>query len=401
MLFANIECMNRITIITTFLILLLIQTVAAQSETENILRQITDNNTTLKALRLQTEADKREQLTGIYPGNPAIGYNYLWGSPSVIGDRQDFSVVQEFDFPTAYSYRKQIAGLQHRQTDFGYANRLRELRQMAGQLCMEAIGYNIRDARLEERLHHARQLVSGYRSKYSAGEIGQLELNKAELHLVNMEREQRSVVAEREMVLAALARLNGGEPVLLQSVQFPELTLPGDVDAWLSHVVSKHPTLEWLRTAVEISSRQADLGKALSLPRLHTGYMSEQVAGQSFRGITAGITLPLWEHKNQVQHARLQEAAYAGMEADEAMQLVLELRQLHARAMVLQENLATYAGGVSGASNHTMLERALLAGEISLLEYLLELGFYYESETHLIELTVELHKTLMVLNQYQ
>lgn len=393
--------MNHITIIKAFLALLLIQPAAAQPQVEAILQKIAENNTTLKALRLQADADKRGHITGIYPGNPAVGYNYLWGSPSVIGDRQDFSVVQEFDFPTAYSYRKQIAGLQHRQTDFGYATQLREIRMMAGQLCMEAIGFNIRNARLVERLRNARQLVEGYRLQYSAGEIGQLELNKAELHLLNMEREQRSVVAERETVMAALARLNGGDPVLLPTEQFAETALPTDVEEWLSSVVASHPTLEWLRTGVEISGKQAELGKALSLPRLQTGYMSEQVAGQSFRGITAGITLPLWEHKNQVKQAQLQEAAFAGMEADQAMQLVLELRQLYARALALSENLETYAEGVAGVSNHTMLERALAAGEISLLEYLLELGFYYESETHLIELTVELHKTLAVLNQYR
>ncbi len=393
--------MNRITIIKAFLALLLIQPAAAQPQVEAILQKIAENNTTLKALLLQADADKRGQLTGIYPGNPAVGYNYLWGLPSVIGDRQDFSVVQEFDFPTAYSYRKQIAGLQHRQTDFGYATQLREIRMMAGQLCMEAIGFNIRNARLVERLRNARQLVEGYRLQYSAGEIGQLELNKAELHLLNMEREQRSVVAERETVMAALARLNGGDPVLLPTEQFAETALPADVEEWLSSVVASHPALEWLRTGVEISGKQAELGKALSLPRLQTGYMSEQVAGQSFRGIAAGITLPLWEHKNQVKQAQLQEAAFAGMEADQAMQLVLELRQLHARALALSENLETYAEGVAGVSNHTMLERALAAGEISLLEYLLELGFYYESETHLIELTVELHKTLAVLNQYR
>lgn len=368
---------------------------------EIIIDQITENNTTLKALRLQAEADKAGHRTGIYPSNPAVGYNYLWGSPSITGDRQDFSIVQEFDFPTAYRFRRQIAGLQHRQTDLEYASRLREVRLMAAQLCIEATGYNIRLVQLGERLLHAEQLARGYRAKFSAGELGQLDLNKAELHLLNIEREQRSLFIERETVLAALTRLNGGVAVDLATDSFPESQLPPDFETWIAGILSAHPALAWFRTGIEISQKQADLGKALSLPRLQTGYMSEEVVGQSFRGVMAGITLPLWEHKNQVRQARLQEAAFAGMEADESLRLVLELRQTYERAKFQLDQLENYTRGMSAASNHSLLKKALEAGEISLLEYLLELGYYYESETHRLELMVALQKTLAVLNQYR
>ncbi|MBN1821547.1 MAG: hypothetical protein JW833_12585, partial [Prolixibacteraceae bacterium] len=48
-----------------------------------ILSEIEKNNTTLKAYRSYTDAQKLETHTGIFPENPEIEYHYLWGAPGV------------------------------------------------------------------------------------------------------------------------------------------------------------------------------------------------------------------------------------------------------------------------------------------------------------------------------
>jgi hypothetical protein len=72
----------------------------AQNSITTVLKAIEDNNTTLKALKETAEAQKLENKTGIYLSGPEIGFNYLWGNPSAIGNRNDLNITQTFDFPT-------------------------------------------------------------------------------------------------------------------------------------------------------------------------------------------------------------------------------------------------------------------------------------------------------------
>jgi type II secretory pathway pseudopilin PulG len=53
----------------------------AQSDYNAVLQQIEENNTSLAALRQQVEAQKLANRTGIYPANPEVEFNCLWGTP--------------------------------------------------------------------------------------------------------------------------------------------------------------------------------------------------------------------------------------------------------------------------------------------------------------------------------
>ncbi|MGI6134811.1 MAG: transporter, partial [Petrimonas mucosa] len=93
-----------------------------------ILQDIEANNTTLAALREETNAQMLGNRTGITLPDPEAEFNYLWGNPSLIGNRTDFSVTQSFDFPTAYHHRREIAGMQNRNAELRYkAQRIRLL----------------------------------------------------------------------------------------------------------------------------------------------------------------------------------------------------------------------------------------------------------------------------------
>ena len=71
-----------------FIILYIAPFVAlAQDRYTAVLQRIETNNTTLAALREQTEAQKIENRTGIYISNPEVEFNYLWGNPTAIGRR--------------------------------------------------------------------------------------------------------------------------------------------------------------------------------------------------------------------------------------------------------------------------------------------------------------------------
>ena len=82
----------------------------AQNDIKTILIEIEQNNTTLSAYKNLNEAQKLENNTNIFLENPEVGFNYLWGDPSAIGNRQDFSVSQSFDFPTHVHHLSRYSG---------------------------------------------------------------------------------------------------------------------------------------------------------------------------------------------------------------------------------------------------------------------------------------------------
>jgi len=106
---------------------------------ENIVSQIQANNLTLKALRQQKTADSTGNRTDIFLQNPDVGINYLFGNPSSIGNRTDFSVIQNFEFPTVYVYRNQISTLKNTQAEFQYEQELKNVIYETKLICNDLI----------------------------------------------------------------------------------------------------------------------------------------------------------------------------------------------------------------------------------------------------------------------
>ena len=79
-----------------------------QSPMELILSSVENNNTTLKALRLEMEAEKLSNDAEATLADPEFEFAYLWGRPSDIGARQNVGVSQTFDYATLSGKKKSL-----------------------------------------------------------------------------------------------------------------------------------------------------------------------------------------------------------------------------------------------------------------------------------------------------
>ena len=122
-------------------ILFVCGTVSAQDFTV-VLQQIEQNNTSLKALREQVDADKMASRTSLAPADPEVEVNYLWGNAVAEGNRFDLNAMQQFDFPTAYYYRKKIAEGRCSEAEWQYAIGRRRVLQQAELCCVEWVYRN-------------------------------------------------------------------------------------------------------------------------------------------------------------------------------------------------------------------------------------------------------------------
>ncbi len=367
------------TIIITMLVLFAGITLNAQNNINPVLSSIEENNTTLKALREQVEADKLQNKTGIFLDDPEVGFNYLWGNPSNTGNRTDFSVSQTFDIPTITGMKSRLANGRNNLVEWQYkADRMNILLE-AKQYCIELIYYNSLLKELYLRLEHAETIAKGYKDRMDRGDVSILEYNKVNLNLSTIQGEISRMEVERDALLAQLKRLNGGIDVVFNDADYGSRELPLNFNDWYVQAEDKNPVLAYVRNEIEVSQKQVSLSKAMNLPKFTAGYMSEKVVGQRYQGVSLGISIPLWSNKNQVKQAKASVAAAQSREADTKQQFFSQLQIQYSKAMGLKTTADKYRKSLANVNNTILLKKALDAGEISLLDYMVEMGLYYDN----------------------
>lgn len=366
-----------------FIWLLLFITPFTASFAQNLYNALMDsieaNNSTLKALRAQAETQKIANYTGIYLPNPEVEFNYLWGNPAAIGNRTDISITQTFDFPSAYRHRKQIAELQNINAELAYKSERMRILLSAKQTAIELVYLNARMKEMLFRLQNAERISETTRIKLDRGDANMLDYNKARLNLTAIQAEITGLDATRTALLSELRRLNGGKTIDIPEDEFSPSPLPAGFASWYAEMEQINPVLQYVKGEIAISREQLKLSRSLTLPKFTTGYMSEKIVGEHFQGITVGVTIPLWENKNRLKQARSQIKTSETVLEDQKIQFYNRLQSQYLKASVLQKNASQLRQSIAESRNDLLLKKALDAGEISLLTYLTEIGYYYDA----------------------
>jgi hypothetical protein len=366
-----------------------------------VLEQIERNNTVLSALRKQAAAEKEGNKTGIYPENPEVEFHYLRGNRPETGDRIDFSATQRFDFPTAYYYRKKISGAQDRQVDLRYRIERKNILLEAQQIHIRLIYQSALFREWEERLDHARRTAQAYQARFDQGDVSAVDLNKANFNLLNIQKEYDATLTEKEFLLSELIRMNGGISLDEPFAELSPAMLPGDFEEWYAGQESKNFLLQYLEGETGVSREKEKLQRSLNLPKISAGYMSEKVLTEQFQGITLGVSLPLWENKNTVKRIKAQTLANRETEADVRIRYRNESEALYRKAVRLQKMANDFKQNKQTDNTAALLKKALDAGEISLINYLLELGVYYDWANNRLETERDLQLTVAELTQWE
>lgn len=370
----------------------------AQNNINSVLTSIEENNTTLKALRETAESQKLENRTGIYLSNPEVGFNYLWGNPVDMGNRTDFSVTQTFDIPTITGMKSKVANGKNDLVEWQYKADRMNIMLEAKQYCIELIYYNALKKELDIRLEHAKTIAESYEKRLATGDANKLEYNKVQLNLSTVQGEISRIEVERNALLSQLKRLNGGNDVTFDDSQFAQIQLPLNFDDWFVNAEQKNPVLAYIKQEIEVSKRQVSVSKAMGLPTFSAGYMSEKVVGQRFQGVSVGVSIPLWENKNRVKQAKAAVRAAESREADSKQQFYSNLQIQFNRAIGLQNTAQAYRKSLLTANSTDLLKKALDAGEISLLDYMVEIGLYYETVNQALQAEMDYQKAFAELS---
>ena len=377
-------------------------TTRAQSSIDQVLRSIETNNKSLQANTKMTDAQKLEAQTGKFLANPSVEWEQMWGNRNNPGSEYTLTVKQSLDFPTTYSNKNKLANLKANTIGFQSAAYRQQLLLNAKQTCIEIIYLRKQKSLLDERLANAETMFALYKKRFESGDANQLELNKIQLELLNAQNQSRLNKAALTAAEEQLRNFNGGNPITFDATDYPTGEELINFDQLQAAFMDADPNLKSLTGNQEIANREVKLSRSLTLPKFDVGYKRNAAKDHvASNGFMVGVSIPLFENKNTVKKAKAQaEFATASLE-DNRLNLKTNLQQLYQQAEALQISRADYAKVLEQQRNIELLNKALNAGQLSVIDYFTELTTIYDSHQSYLDVEKEYHSILAQLYQYK
>lgn len=362
-------------------------TAAGAQTIDDILEQVGENNLTLKALQQQLDAGADANLAEARLEGPEVEFGYLFGEDG--RRRHDFGVSQSFDFGALTGARKRLALGQNELLALEYRASRRDILTQARKLVYRIINCNALIAEYTHRADNARAVEQAYRSGYEKGEFSVIDYRKAAVGLAEAEGTLRLCEVERDGLLAELKNLNGGEEIEITACEQETVLLPGSFGQWLEQASGKSSALEYVRTSTSNSEKQLKLSRSEAFPSLSVGYKSEVVPGEGFRGVSVGVSIPLWSAGKKISSAKKQLEAARLAEQDALVQFRTNAENLYEKAASLAESAAGYALLTDSDEGLRDLQKALDSGQMSLLDYMNEISYFYSSRELALQTQLE------------
>lgn len=362
----------------TMMAVITVSLLNAKTTVQTAITDIERNNITLKALRKACDAEKIGNATGNYLEDPEVEFSYSWGSPADIGTRQDISVTQSFDIPTILGKKRKVAEMKNEMAEWQYrADRMNILLE-ARLLLIDMVYYNKMLLELAKRKTSAQAIMDAQKLRLDKGDGNIIEYNKARMMFSTVEVETEQMETERNAVHRQLVRLNGGSDVTVDLYEFEPISLPLDFSEWFERKAETIPALAYMASSTALSKKELSVAKAMRFPAVSIGYVRENTLGQYYHGVSVGMSIPLWNRKNTVRQAKVAAEAARYRQENAVSQYRGQLEVLYNRTSGLRKTVEEYRLMLRETSSEALLAKALDAGEMSVIEYYVQMGAYYE-----------------------
>lgn len=374
----------------------------AQNNMADILSCIEANNPQLKAGAQMVLSQKAEVSSQNSLADPTFELEHLWGAQNA-GDRKyDITVLQSFDFPSLYVQRNRVGNLKRSLYDGQQTLLRQQVLLQAKELCLRIVYLNRSIELSDKRLAAADELARLYRGKLESGDAAILDVNKIEIEQLNVTTANTRLRNELAICLAQLRALNGGESldVELSTLTYPEAVLPASFDELKTQALQADPELQLLRQESLIADKSVALNRSGWLPKFELGYRHAYELGERFNGFAVGVSIPLFANRKKVKMAKAQALAGTFAVNNREQQALAELQSAYDEAVTLQRNHARY-DLLTRQNNLGLLQKALAAGKISMVEYLVDATQLYEAFDNRLSLEYEYQLRLARLYKFE
>lgn len=379
------------------------QTPVVAKSIDEVLQSVRQNNKMLKAGESQTEALKLQARSENNLADPTVTYSHLWGNHEGMGFTGELVASQAFDFPTLYAQRGKLNQERFRTFDAQQSALRQQILLQTELACMDLIYLNRLQALLDERLHNAEELSRFYDTQLEKGATNIIEVNKIELELLNARNETRQNEAARKAKLEELKALNGGVAIeFTDSAYRSVLEYPVSFEAFQLEALGELPEVNELVWSEAAAERQIAVAKNQWLPNLTVGYrMNPSSGGERFNGFIVGVSIPLFSNRNKVKQAKAEHYAANQRLSGVMKTQTAALHQLWTKAGELKKSVDEYATVLEQQNSIALLNKAIQAGQLSMVEYFVNVTTFYQSMQNYLQLQNDYQKTLAEMYRFK
>ena len=366
--------MKRI-LIFSFITFFLYAGMRAQSvDIDEVLHRIEANNKELQANAQLITSQKLENKSENNLPDPTLSYAHLWGSEDKSETIGELVVSQSFDFPTLYATRGKVNRLKTGALDAQSAVFRQQLLLQAKELCFDIIMLQHQQVILDERMKQAEELSAYYKKRLETA------LDNAWKSLLALNGDQ----SLQDNELSSFRSIN----------DYPLPLLPNNYEQLRSEVLAADQTLLSLSSESAAARKQISASKQGWLPKLELGYRRNTESGTPFNGVVVGFSFPLFENRNKVKIAKAQSLNLDYQKENATFQAEATLAKLYSEAQSLQTSIQEYREAFSSQQDLALLKQALTGGQISVIEYFVEVSVIYQSKQNLLTLENQYQKVM-------
>ena len=368
----------------------------AEGSIGDVLKQIAQNNLTLKALHHEGEAEVLDIKAANAPGGLSVEYSPFFRSGYSGVAESELVVSQEIQFPTKYADRNKQAKMQKAVGGKVYEKNRRDILLEAQLLCVDVIRLNKTLAMLGQRLRNSETLRQMYDKRMEAGDANILEVNKVKLDCMEVQTLVSEAQNERMLLLQQLAELNGGKPVVIDDVEIPKFQPIADFESYLA--LASDADIQMAETMLQSADMNVKMQKREWLPDISVGYRRNTEQKEAVNGVLVGVSFPLYSNSKNIRAAKERRRS-AQLQVEQARsaaesqlrsgyQQLVGLQQVldHSDVKMMQESIELFA-------------KALQQGEINALEYYTEVNSIYEKLQRHIDVHTQSAKLLAALHK--
>lgn len=359
---------------------------------------IIGNNTRLKALRANGEADYQSDLYEAKRLNdPEVEFEHLWGPDD--NKKWNIGVSQSFDWPGAYGKRIRTAESRRQAWTYRYAAEELSLRTSAKEAFAMGV-YARRRLDLLQRVYENMDSLRNYiTTGYRDGQLTILDVKKIQLELYGLRARIADVSQESMQAGAELAALNDGNALDADFGAYPAEPMY-DLSRYLEYASSANPDVTAAEATAKSARLEADAVAASRMPGFTVGYRHAFEEEQHFNGFAIGVSLPVYSRSRAVKAAKLRATA-SGFDAAEAS---ASARSAVTAAYSVAEKRRNALSELNDVTLDESYPRLLLmaykGGQINVITYIQELNYYLSARETRLDAEYQLRLALITLNKY-
>lgn len=388
--------MKRFLIAVSFVLMAF--TASADNSVDDVLKQIAQNNLTLRALQHDNEADVLDIKAENSLDGLSVEYSPFFRSGYSGVAESELVVSQEIQFPTKYADRKKQAKIQKTVGGKMYEKNRRDILLEAEQLCIDVIRLNKTLAMLDQRLKNSETLHQMYDKRMAAGDANILEVNKVKLDCMEVQTMVSEAQNERMLLLQQLQQLNGGKPVTIDSEKFPEFQPIKDFESYKALYLASDADIQMAETMLKSADMNVKMQKREWLPNISFGYRRNTEQKEGVNGIMVGVSFPLYSNSKRIKAARERRQS-AELQVEQARKDAESQLQSGYQQLVGLQQVLDHSDVKMMQESIVLFSKALQHGEINALDYYTEVNSIYEKLQRHIDIHCQSAKLHAVLHK--